>query len=470
MLIVLIGSAGFATDITFNGGLIGAQVGNQQFTMRNLIFNNCVTAISQLWDWEWVYQGISINNCHVGINIASGYGSSTGLAVGSVTLVDSTITNTPVGIITGWSTTDSIPTANSLIIENVILSNVPIAVQQASGATVLSGGSTTIAAWGEGNEYTPTGPKVFSGSFTPNSRPASLLSGSRYYTRSKPQYETVALTSFKSVRSAGAVGNGVADDTVALQNIINSATAAGDIVFFDAGTYRVTSTLTFPAGAKIVGEAYSRIMSSGSFFNNANSPQPVVQVGTPGSTGQVEWSDMLVSTQGQQQGAILIQWNLATTGSVPSGMWDVHTSIGGFVGSNLQVAQCPVTASSTAINTNCIAAYMTMHVTPSAGGLYMENVSLLEPAPRERIQAYQNSAGYGLQTTIWMILQTRRLLYLTEGGSLLRVLLGHFGSLVPPLSTMSCTSINSPTPRTFMRALSRQKHRKYYIGPQIGRN
>ena len=179
---------------------------------------------------------------------------------------------------------------------------------------------------------------------------------------------------------------------------------------------------------------------------------------------------MLVSTQGQQQGAILIQWNLATTGSVPSGMWDVHTSIGGFVGSNLQVAQCPVTASSTAINTNCIAAYMTMHVTPSAGGLYMENVSLLEPAPRERIQAYQNSAGYGLQTTIWMILQTRRLLYLTEGGSLLRVLLGHFGSLVPPSSTMSCTSINSPTLRTFMRALSRQKHRKYYIGPQIRRN
>src|SRR5277367_4019046 len=104
LLIGFIGSAGFVTDLTFNGGLIGAQVGNQQFTMRNLVFNNCVTAISQLWDWEWVYQGITISGCQVGIDITSGSGTSGGLSVGSVTLVDSSITNTGVGVKTGWST------------------------------------------------------------------------------------------------------------------------------------------------------------------------------------------------------------------------------------------------------------------------------------------------------------------------------------------------------------------------------
>lgn len=103
-----------------------------------------------------------------------------------------------------------------------------------------------------------------------------------------------------------------------------------------------------------------------------NSPQPVVRVGTAGSTGQVEWSDMIVSTQGAQAGATLIEWNLATSGT-PSGMWDVHTRIGGFAGSDLQVAQCTKNPGSTAINTACIAAYMSMHVTPSAAGLYMEN-------------------------------------------------------------------------------------------------
>jgi glucan 1,3-beta-glucosidase len=190
--------------LTFNGGKIGASIGNQQFTMRNLVFNNCVTAILQLWDWEWLYQGITINNCQKGIDISS-VGSGQ-VVVGSVTVIDSTISNTPVGIVTSFGTPPA--TGNSLILENVVLTAVPIAVQQLNGATALAGttGTTTIAAWGQGHEYTPTGPTTLSGSFTPNSRPASLLSGSKYYTRSKPQYETLSASQFSSVRTAGATG------------------------------------------------------------------------------------------------------------------------------------------------------------------------------------------------------------------------------------------------------------------------
>jgi glucan 1,3-beta-glucosidase len=292
--------------VTFNGGLIGAQVGNQQFTMRNLTFNNCITAISQIWNWGWVYQGISINNCQKGIDMSSG--NDTWNAVGSMILIDSSITNTPIGIITAYDPPSSAPpTAGSLIVENVELSNVPTAIQS-KGKTILAGttGSFTIAAWGEGHEYNSTGPKSFQGPIAANSRPSSLVNGGKYYARSKPQYNTLPASSFSSVRSAGAAGNGVTDDTAALQKAINSATASGKVVFFDAGTYLVTSTLLIPAGAKLVGEAYSVIMSSGSFFNS-NTPQPVVRVGTPGSTGQVEWSDMIVATQGAQAGAILIE-------------------------------------------------------------------------------------------------------------------------------------------------------------------
>jgi len=115
------------------------------------------------------------------------------------------------------------------------------------------------------------------------------------------------------------------------------------------------------------------IMSSGSFFNNINSPQPVVQVGTTGQTGVVQWSDMIVSTQGTQAGAILIQWNLASPAASPSGMWDVHIRVGGFVGSDLQISQCPRDASSTAVDTACIGAFQSMWITSGASGLYMEN-------------------------------------------------------------------------------------------------
>jgi glucan 1,3-beta-glucosidase len=340
--------------------------------MRNLVFNNAVTAIYHFWDWSWAYKSISINNCQIGIDISAG--GRTGQQVGSITLYDSSITNTPTGILSARDSSSSPAAGGSIILENVILTNVPVAVRNAAG-TVLAGttGTTTIGAWGEGNAYTPGGPSTFSGSFTPTSRTASLLSGSKYYERSKPQYETLPLSSFVSMRSSGARGDGVTDDTTALQNAINSATGAGLVSFFDAGTYLVTSTLTIPPGAKLVGESYSVIMSSGNFFNNVNSPQPVVRVGaTTGTYGRVEWSDMIVATRGAQAGATLIEWNL-DTGGTPSGMWDVHTRIGGFAGSNLQVAQCPTSA---APSPSCMGAFMSMHVTTGASGLYMENVWL----------------------------------------------------------------------------------------------
>jgi glucan 1,3-beta-glucosidase len=364
------------TDLTFNGGLIGIHVGNQQFTMRNLVFNDCITAIVQLWSWGWVYQGLSINSCQTGIDISGVNTTNNNQFVGSVTVLDSSITNTAVGVLTAYNSGSLPTTGGTLVLENVVLSNVGTSVKYSgNGATVLAGssGTFTIPGWGQGHKYSPIGgPARFQGSFTPNTRPGSLLSGSKYYTRSKPQYNNLGVGSFKSVRSAGAKGNGVTDDTNALQNVINSATSAGDIVFFDAGTYLITKTLSIPPGAKLVGESYSVIMSSGSYFNDMNNPKPVVQVGTPGQTGQVEWSDMIVSTQGTQAGAILIEWNLATSGT-PSGMWDVHARVGGFSGSKQQVAQCQKNPGSTTVNTGCIAAYMTMHVTPSATGLYLEN-------------------------------------------------------------------------------------------------
>lgn len=73
---------------------------------------------------------------------------------------------------------------------------------------------------------------------------------------------------------------------------------------------------------------------------------------------------------------VLSVWNLASLSSAPSGMWEVYVRVGRFIGSNLQYTQCPAnSAVETLVNTNCIATYMSMHVTSSAIGLYMENLS-----------------------------------------------------------------------------------------------
>jgi glucan 1,3-beta-glucosidase len=179
-------------------------------------------------------------------------------------------------------------------------------------------------------------------------------------------------------------------------------------------SHKVTKTIYVPAGSRIVGEAYPVILSSGSFFENMDSPQPVVKVGNSGETGAVEWSDMMVSSQGAQAGAILIKCNFASVGT-PFGLWDVHTRVGGFTGSNLQVKQCPKTPGTvltdSTLSKDCIAAYMSMHVTKSTTGLYMENCWLwvadhdVDDASLTQITVYARR-GLLIESTlgrIWLI-------------------------------------------------------------------
>jgi glucan 1,3-beta-glucosidase len=408
------GSGGFLTDLVFSGGSPAMNIGSQQFTSRNLTFHNSQTAVLQLWNWGWTYIGLSINNCAIGIDL-SALGTVDGvdnaLLVGSVTLIDSTIANTPIGVKTSRTSSTSPTSGGSLALENVVLTNVPTAVSDASGNSLAgTAGTMTIAAYVQGNSYSAAtnGPANTAGSVTAFPRPASLLSGDDFYTRSKPQYGNLAVSQFSSVRTAGAKGDGVTDDSAAIQSIINSATSAGNVVYFDAGIYKVTTSISIPPGAKIVGEAYPVIMGSGSFFSDQTNPQPVIQVGTTGQSGVIEWSDMIVSTQGATEGAILIQWNLASPATTPSGMWDVHARVGGYTGSNLQVAQCAVGA--TQPNTNCIAGFQSMHITPSASGVYMENVWLwtadhdIDDPGVTQITVY-NGRGLNVESTtgnIWL--------------------------------------------------------------------
>jgi glucan 1,3-beta-glucosidase len=117
----------------------------------------------------------------------------------------------------------------------------------------------------------------------------------------------------------------------------------------------------------MVGESFSAIMGSGNFWSDQSNPRPVVQIGRPGESGSVEWSDMIVQTQGPTPGAKLIEYNLNSARG--SGVWDVHTRIGGSKGTLQQVAQCPKFSK----NPQCYAAHTNVHVTKSANGAYFEN-------------------------------------------------------------------------------------------------
>lgn len=62
--------------------------------------------------------------------------------------------------------------------------------------------------------------------------------------------------------------------------------------------YVVSDTLRIPPGTQLVGEAWSVIAGRGANFQNATNPRPVVQVGTPGSVGTIEITDVVFTTIG----------------------------------------------------------------------------------------------------------------------------------------------------------------------------
>lgn len=369
------GSGGFLGDLVFNGGNIGATFGNQQFTVRNLTFNNPVTAINAIWNWGWTFQGVTINNAQIGFAIAQGEIPHTGAqGVGSEAIIDAVVANTPIFIQNSGPTSGVLQ--GSLVLNNIKLTNVSIAVGVTNGATVLAGtsGTTTIDTWVQGNVWEGTGT---SGTFTQDhitsiAKPASVLdSAGRIFGKSHPQYIDYAPSDFVSVRSLGAAGDGQTDDTAAIQSAFDQY-AGCKIIFFDAGTYIVTDTITIPAGTQVVGEAWSVIMGSGNNFFDFNNPRVVVKVGETGSSGVVEITDMIFTTRGPAAGAIIVEWNVHDPDGQQgaAGTWDTHLIIGGIAGSDLQASECPTDGSG---GNSCFSDFLGIHLT-SGSSAYLEGM------------------------------------------------------------------------------------------------
>jgi glucan 1,3-beta-glucosidase len=82
-------------DLEIEGGKYGMNIGNQQFTMRNVKISKASVGISQIWNWGWLYSGLSISDCGVAFSMINGWDVGK-LQVGSVVIIDSEITNCPV--------------------------------------------------------------------------------------------------------------------------------------------------------------------------------------------------------------------------------------------------------------------------------------------------------------------------------------------------------------------------------------
>jgi glucan 1,3-beta-glucosidase len=404
------GSGGFMSDLVFNGGAIGAFLGSQQFTTRNMTFNDCGTAIYMNWNWLWTLKSIFINNCKLGLDMANSPANQT---VGSVLLLDSKFTNTPIGVNTSF-TQNSVPhTGGTLILDNVDFEGSQVAVQNAAGEALLPGGKK-VATWAQGNAMAAGQAQAGRVQGDVNGapvKPQSLLGNNGWFERSKPQYENVDVSKFVSLKSKGAKGDGATDDTAAIQAVIDGA-QDGQVIHADHGAYLITKTIEIPAekNIKIVGEIYTMFFITGKFFSDMNNPQPGFRVGKKsGDKGSFEMSDAIISTQGPAPGGILMEWNIAAEAG-KAGLWDVHFRVGGFAGTKLQSSNCKKNPDAKhEPNPECIGSFMQLHITKSSSG-YFENVWLwtadheLDQSDHAQIDIYN---GRGMlvesQGPVWLV-------------------------------------------------------------------
>ncbi|EMC95018.1 glycoside hydrolase family 55 protein [Baudoinia panamericana UAMH 10762] len=382
------GSANFFEDLIFNGGWVGFFSGNQQFTVRNLTFNRCETGIFQNWDWVFLYKSITFNDCGVALDMTQGGEIP---ATGSVILQDSQVINCQYGVLSTFSSTSIPASAGTLVLDNVNFVNTDPAVQYPNGTIILPG-NTIVQSFVQGSAYTAyeQGEQIqnltcweptanysrIQQLITPPPKSASLMDPTGViYERSRPQYEGVPVESFKSIITDGKChGDGLTDDTACVQKFFNSI-LDGQIAYIDHGAYLIRNTINVPINIKMIGEIWPLFMIDGTakIFKNQSNPQPAFRVGNPGDVGTVEMTEIIFETRGPAPGAVLMEWNLAGTEPMATGMWDVHWRIGGTAGTLLQSDRCtknPLHAHGA--NATCWGAFLLVHLTSTAS-LVMSN-------------------------------------------------------------------------------------------------
>lgn len=312
------------------------------------------------------FQNVYVHASYIAFNCTA-HGGSTGQGTGSLSILDSHFNGVPYAI-----TIENEGITPNFLLDNLLVENSQSVVLINGGKTIFPGSSGPIyvESWAMGGAYLDeSGERQYVTGYlnTPDKSQNLLEPGGMYYTQPKPLYEDVSASSVV-VATENNISNDMAgDQTSAINSLL--ANNVGKLIFFPAGIYLVEGTVKIPPGSIIVGEGWSQIMATGSYFQDQDNPQVMVQVGQKGDAGSVQIQDMLFTVQGATSGCILMEWNIAESSQGAAAMWDSHFRVGGANGTNLQTAQCQDALP----GTGCNAASMLLHVTKEASG-YFENV------------------------------------------------------------------------------------------------
>ncbi|KAK4203357.1 pectate lyase superfamily protein-domain-containing protein [Triangularia verruculosa] len=349
------GSGGFMSDLIFNGGNFGIYGGNQQFTAHRLTFNGCTTAVQLIWDWGWAWKSIYIKDADVGFKLLSEDGVHT---TGSILVVDSVFDSVGTAILTFPAEGKKNDGTTGLTLDNVKFINTKRGVVDTAGASYLSS-DLDIDTFVLGRIYVDQKKSTALHTRFPTKRDPTLVGSDNpwnlpkapFYEKAKPQYTDIPVSQVRHVKDS-CKGDGKTDDTQCIQRFLNDH-ASGSLIYFDAGSYMISDTVTIPNNAVIVGENWAQLVAFGERFADARHPRPMIRVGQKGQRGNVEMQDLIFTSKGPTAGVVFVEWNIKASAAGKA------------------VKECPAGSQ----NDKCKAGSALMHIKPDASG-YFENVWL----------------------------------------------------------------------------------------------
>jgi hypothetical protein len=340
-------------DISFHGGKIGLHYeGSEQAALKNLHFSDCSTGIL-------VDSGFAINilaPLFERVNLPVVYNSGEPW----ISVVDG------ISKRSGDFFTSNVQYPNFMI-ENIQKDTANSAMVSVYNKTII-GGISKIATYVYGNTYGASPIYQTNGTAQNISRPAALAPNGRYPVVTAPQYPNATIHDVINLKDRAQNGgqtlhgDGVSDDTAALQVALTTAAAQGKIAYLPYGIYRVQNTITIPCNTRLVGNGWSTISGYGPAFSNEFNPTPVVQVGNAGETGIAQIQDMRFTVGEQLPGAIILQFNMA--GSQPGDV-SIHNSLITVGGTRDTEIDC-------SSESQCKAAYIGLHLAKTSS-TYVDN-------------------------------------------------------------------------------------------------
>ena len=176
-------------------------------------------------------------SCYIAIDCTA-YSGITSQGTGSISVVDSHFNGVPYAI-----TVDTLGNEQpNIVLDNLLVENSASVVLINGGETILDGsdGALYFGSWAQGYQVLPSegGGKTTGFSNPAPEKPTSLLDGTgAYFTRSKPQYETVDSGSVIVATSHGVSNDGTGDQSAAINSLLSAN--VGSLIFFPAGVYMV---------------------------------------------------------------------------------------------------------------------------------------------------------------------------------------------------------------------------------------